>query len=66
MTGDRERCLGAGMDAFITKPIDAAQFIATVEALGERSRAAASSAPPAKFEPEPQPAAEPSSLASGV
>jgi len=31
MKGDRERCLEAGMDAFVNKPIDAAIFIETVE-----------------------------------
>ncbi len=32
MKGDRERCLGAGMDDFINKPINAAQLIEMVEA----------------------------------
>jgi signal transduction histidine kinase/CheY-like chemotaxis protein len=32
MKGDRERCLGAGMDNFVNKPIDAARFIEVVEA----------------------------------
>ena len=64
MTGDRERCMAAGMDAFITKPINAVQFIATVETLGNRSRAAAEA-----NEPLPagfvEPAYGPSSLPSG-
>jgi CheY-like chemotaxis protein len=31
MKGDRERCLDAGMDAYITKPVEAAELIAVVE-----------------------------------
>jgi signal transduction histidine kinase/CheY-like chemotaxis protein len=31
MKGDRERCLDAGMDDFITKPVNAAELIAMVE-----------------------------------
>jgi signal transduction histidine kinase/ActR/RegA family two-component response regulator len=32
MKGDRERCLAAGMDNFVNKPIDAVKFIELVEA----------------------------------
>ena len=31
MKGDRERCLAAGMDGYISKPIRAEQFLAVVE-----------------------------------
>jgi CheY-like chemotaxis protein len=33
MQEDRDRCLAAGMDAFITKPIKAAEFLQVVEAV---------------------------------
>ena len=34
MKGDEERCLAAGMDSYIAKPIHAQRLIETVERLG--------------------------------
>jgi signal transduction histidine kinase/ActR/RegA family two-component response regulator len=33
MTGDRERCLNAGMDGYVNKPINPEEFVATVEGM---------------------------------
>jgi len=38
MKGDRERCLEAGMDNYINKPIDAVKFLEIVELTASLSR----------------------------
>jgi CheY-like chemotaxis protein len=38
MKGDRERCLEAGMDNYINKPIDAVKFLEIVEMMAAPSR----------------------------
>ncbi len=40
MTGDRERCLAAGMDAYITKPFQAKNLLEAIEGLSLKRRKA--------------------------
>jgi two-component system sensor histidine kinase/response regulator len=46
MKRDRERCLSAGMNGYISKPIDAETLIRVVEDLGNRSRPDSHAVPP--------------------
>ncbi|OFW29365.1 MAG: hypothetical protein A3G76_05625 [Acidobacteria bacterium RIFCSPLOWO2_12_FULL_65_11] len=53
LKGDRERCLQAGMDDYLTKPLDPRRLCATVERVSEGSSAASTTtdaAPPAHLD----------------
>ncbi len=65
MRGDRERCLAAGMDGYVTKPINRAELFAAIEEVlrkcagtegslvpGVNAKEAGSEAPPMGFGPE--------------
>jgi HPt (histidine-containing phosphotransfer) domain-containing protein len=47
MKGDREACLEAGMDAYLSKPINTAELFAIIESLTRAAEAGAPAAEPA-------------------
>ncbi len=51
MKGDRERCLAAGMDGYVSKPIQAAELLAVIASLGP-PQGLAETAPVAASTPE--------------
>ena len=52
MQGDRDRCLAAGLDGYLSKPIDVDELVATVE----RHGGVGAAAPSAALEPPASPA----------
>jgi CheY-like chemotaxis protein/HPt (histidine-containing phosphotransfer) domain-containing protein len=70
LRGDRERCLAAGMDGYVSKPIGRQELVETVERLAEKGRQPnqAEIGEPAERSPDERPPAEPerSALAAEV
>ncbi|HEX2309383.1 MAG TPA: response regulator, partial [Vicinamibacterales bacterium] len=56
MTGDRERCLAAGMDAYVSKPLRAQQLLATIDEVCKAASPGRDSEAPTA-DPEPDAAA---------
>jgi signal transduction histidine kinase/CheY-like chemotaxis protein len=58
MRGDRERCLAAGMDGYISKPIDVGELLAALDRVvtGERPAEPDAAAPHASSQPDSNPA----------
>jgi PAS domain S-box-containing protein len=57
MKGDRERCLAAGMDGYLSKPVNAQEMIGLLESLAGSAAARAVPAPAARSHAETSPEA---------
>jgi signal transduction histidine kinase/CheY-like chemotaxis protein len=53
MRGDQERCLAAGMDAYLSKPVNSADLFRILESYLGAERLVRPAAPPASAEPAP-------------
>jgi CheY-like chemotaxis protein/HPt (histidine-containing phosphotransfer) domain-containing protein len=53
MQGDKDRCLAAGMDGYLAKPIDVDELVATVEHFASQMPIARTDEAPAGLEPAP-------------
>ena len=56
MSGDRERCLAAGMDAYVSKPLRPQELFSAIDRLRKQRQSGA--APVAVPEPHPGPAVD--------